>query len=306
MSDLHQHLSLLADPIRLRILAVLSREELGVGELVRVLGLPQSTVSRHLKALRLGDWIARRQDGTSGRYRVETVPAEAQALWTAVLGQLAETDQYREDDERLQGVLAMRQVDSRTFFGRVSGQWEALRRELFGDDFWLPTLLAALPDDQVWADLGCGTGETVARLAPNVGRVIGVDQEPLMLEQAKERCAGFDNVELFSGGLECLPVDDARVDVAVCMLVLHHLEHPARAMAEARRILRPGGRLVVLDLDAHDRELYRQTMGHRHLGFSAPALAALAAEAGLSVRRRRLLPRSEDVQGPPLFVAVLS
>ena len=155
------------------------------------------------------------------------------------------------------------------------------------------------------ADLGCGTGELVEALAPVVGQVIGVDREPAMLAAARSRLGGLDHVSLREGALEALPLADGEVDVAVLMLVLHHVADPSAALREAGRVLRPGGRVVVLYMVAHDRDEYRRTMGHAHLGFDEDELARVARGVGLSVWSRRVLAPAPEASGPPLFVAVL-
>ncbi len=137
-------------------------------------------------------------------------------------------------------------------------------------------------------DLGCGTGALLSTLAPHVARVIGVDASDEMLAAARARTAGLDNVELRRGTLEALPIDDATLDAATMMLVLHHLPSPALALAEAARVLKPGGRLLVVDMAPHEREEYRQQMGHVWLGFSArsrsPAGSQPAGFANIAVR----------------------
>lgn len=307
MSDLQQHLLVLSEPVRVRLLAVLEVEELGVGELMRIVQLPQSTVSRHLEKLRASGWIRRRSEGTSGlfRFEPEDLVEAAARLWGVVGDDHRGSSLHEEDLARLQSVIAARQADARTFFGRLRGDWEALRRELFGDAFLLPTLLSLLPEALVVADLGCGTGEALVALAPNVRRVIGVDREPGMLEVAAERTAGLANVELRRGGLDAVPIADGEADAVLCMLVLHHVEPLDRAFAELRRICGDGGRVVVLDMIAHEREEYRQTMGHVHLGFSEADLCEAARAAGLTVHAWRALPPTAEAQGPPLFLAVL-
>jgi ArsR family transcriptional regulator len=180
-----------------------------------------------------------------------------------------------------------------------------VRKELFGDGYVLPALLALLPPGQTIADLGCGTGAMLPLLAPVCAQVIGVDREAAMLAVAEERAAGLSNVELRRGLLDALPFPDASVDLALCQLVLHHVRELAPVFAEVRRILAPGGRWVILDMVEHDREEYRDTMGHQHLGFSEPTTRTLAESAGLAVSAWRVLPPDSAAHGPALFVAVL-
>ena len=302
---IHDDLTLLSEPIRVRVLRLVERDELGVGELSSVLQLPQSTVSRHLKALMVAGWVSRRAAGTSSLIRMDGDRLEGTRarLWSLVKADLADDPAATQDAQRVAAVLDQRRVDTRTYFGRVASRWDQVREELFGADFTLASVAALLDRDLVVADLGCGTGGTAQLLAPAVGRVIAVDYEEAMLEGARARLAGFDNVDLRLGALTALPIEDASVDRALAMLVLHHVEAIGDALAEIRRVLKPGGTLVVLDMTAHDRESYRHTMGHVHLGFARDALAGLAVEAGLVPVSYNLLAPVPEAQGPGLFIA---
>ncbi len=303
-NELSQRLSTLSEPTRLRLLYVLAREELSVGELSRALQLPQSTVSRHLKQLLDGGWLEKRSAGTASFFLLaQPLPDEAAALWSVVAAELDASGAYAEDSLRVESVLARRELEGRAFFGRHAGRWAQLRRELFGEDTALPVLLSLLPPELVVADLGCGTGELVAALAPYARRVIGVDREAAMLEVARRRCAGLENAVLLEGGLGALPIPDEALDAALCTLVLHHVEDLVAAFADIARTLRPGGRLVVLDMVQHTRRAYRRSMGHRHLGFSEETLEALARGAGLILESYRRLPPDPQALGPGLFVA---
>jgi ArsR family transcriptional regulator len=301
-------LTTLNDAARLRILRLLDSEELSVGELARALQLPQSTVSRHLKLLHDGGWIIKRSEGTASLYRLSesSLEAPAREMWTLARSQLDTTPTFEHDDACLAEVLAERRTDSRAFFGRVGGEWDHLRGELFGESFTTEALLGLVRSDWIVADLGCGTGNAAEHLAPFVKKVIAVDREPAMLDAARKRLASCGNIEFRRGELDQLPLKDAEVDAALVFLVLQHLEHPERAIAEIARSLKPGGLVLIVDMVAHDRESYRHTMGHRHLGFDERAVKAWAKSAGLSdVRFRRLRPDTH-AKGPGLFVATMS
>ncbi len=303
--DLFAHLCALSEPLRVRLLHVLAKHELGVGELSRALQTPQSTVSRHLKQLLQRGWVEKRSVGPASFFRMaESLEAEAAGLWAVVLGCLDAQEPWGEDLLRVESVLAQRELDSRAFFGRHAGSWDALRSEMFGSAYLAPTLTALLPPGLTVADLGCGTGEVVLALAPSVERVIGVDQEAAMLAVARQRTAELSNVELVQSGLEDLALPDASVDAALCMLVLHHVDDLEASFAQIARSLRPGGSLVVLDMVEHERREYRRTMGHRHLGFERSGLARLAEAAGLAERSWHRLAPDPEAQGPGLFLAV--
>jgi ubiquinone/menaquinone biosynthesis C-methylase UbiE/DNA-binding transcriptional ArsR family regulator len=299
------HLSALADTTRSRILLLLDRHELTVTELCGILQLPQSTVSRHLKALADSGWIAARAEGTSNLYAMtrDELDAAARRLWSLVREQVGPTPAAVEDQRRVQSVLAERRTKSQEFFSSSSGQWDRLRDEMFGERFHLAALPAFADPSWTVGDLGCGTGQTSAALAPFVAHVIAVDASAAMLQAAKKRLSGFANVDLRRGELEALPIDDAKLDAATLTLVLHHLPQPETALAEVARVVKPGGRLLVVDMLPHDRESYRQQMGHVWLGFSEEHLRRLLTTAGFESVRFVALSPDARAKGPGLFVA---
>lgn len=296
-------LTALADATRARLLLVLERHELTVGELCQVLQLPQSTVSRHLKTLADESWVAWRAEGASRRYRAATLEAPARRLWQVVREQVAETSAARHDAHRVEGVLAQRRSTSERFFASAAGRWDALRAELYGRAADAPALLALLDDDLVVGDLGCGTGQVSEALAPVVRQVIAVDASRAMLTAARRRLQGVATVDLRAGALEALPIADGELDAAVLSLVLHYAADPAAVLAEAGRALRPGGRLLVIDMLPHDRAEYQAEMGHAWLGFEEGQLAGWLAAAGFDRVRYRPLPADPAAKGPALFAA---
>ena len=299
------HLASLADTTRSRILLLLDRRELTVSELCGIVQLPQSTVSRHLKALADSGWVAARAEGTSNLYtmtRDELAPS-ARRLWLLVREQVGSSPAAAQDQRRLQAALAARRTKSQEFFSSSAGQWDRLRDELFGDRFHLAALAALADGTWTIGDLGCGTGQVSAALAPFVARVIAVDASAAMLQAAKKRLNGFDNIDLRRGDLEALPIDDARLEAATLMLVLHHVPEPERALAEVARVLKPQGRAVIVDMLPHDRESYRQQMGHVWLGFSDDHVRCMFQEAGFAEIRVVALPPDARSKGPGLFVA---
>ena len=298
-------LTALADSTRSRMLLLLERHELTVGELCGVLQLPQSTVSRHLKTLSDASWASSRRDGTSRYYTLaldDRSPA-TRRLWTLLREQVSATPGADQDARRLKAVLARRQTKSQQFFESAAGQWDKLREELFGRASYLQALPALVDPTWTIADLGCGTGEVAAALAPFVSRMIAVDRSGEMLQAARRRLRDAHNVDIRRGDLESLPIDDGSLDAATLLLVLHHLPTPAAAISEAFRVLRAGGRIAIADMLPHDHEEYRQQMGHVWLGFAEDQMQRLLAGAGFRDARVVPLPTSPDAKGPALFVA---
>jgi ubiquinone/menaquinone biosynthesis C-methylase UbiE len=298
-------LTTLSDSTRSRMLLLLERNELTVSELCSVLQLPQSTVSRHLKTLSDASWVVSRRDGTSRYYTLslDDRGAPARRLWSLLREQVGATAGADQDARRLKGVLSRRQSASQEFFESAAGQWDKLRGELFGAASHLQALPALLDERWTVGDLGCGTGQVASALAPFVARVIAVDRSGEMLQTARWRLRELPNVEVKRGELEALPIADSELDAATLLLVLHHLPDPGAALAEAARALKLGGRLLISDMLPHDREEYRQQMGHVWLGFSDDQLGRLLAASGFERVRIVPLPVHAAAKGPALFVA---
>ncbi|RMH14647.1 MAG: methyltransferase domain-containing protein [Planctomycetota bacterium] len=306
LSPIVERIAMLSEPARLRALCVLEREELSVGELARVLQAPQSTVSRHLKLLSGAGWVRSRTERTATYYRLvlDDLSEPDRAMWMLLRSQVEGRGEVAADARRLDEVIADRQTDSLTFFGRVAGQWDAVRQELFGDRFTSEALLSLIPPDWVVADIGCGTGNVASLVAPVVERVVAVDQSGPMLKAARQRLKDWGNVAFEQGAAESLPLDDESVDAVVAALVLHHVEDVQAACGEMARVLRTdrgGGVGLVIDMYAHEREEFRYQMGHRRLGFEPEALAGDLCEAGFARTRVRALACGASARGPGLF-----
>jgi ArsR family transcriptional regulator len=309
--------SALADPQRARMLRLLERVELAVGELASALQLPQSTMSRHLKALFHAGIVTKRAEGTATLYRltVESLAPNARVAWELLRGSMHGSTNgasginatCADDDRRLAEVLAARNPDGVGFFGRVGGEWSGLRRGLFGERFAAEALLALTPREWVVADLGCGTGEITAEIAPFVRKVVAIDREAAMLDATRRRVRELNNqdidVEVRRGDLAQLPAKAGEFNACVLSLVLHHVRDTTAVLACARRALARGGVILVIDMVAHERAEYRTTMGHQHLGFSEEAMHAMAKSAKCTLELYRSLRPAIDARGPGLFVA---
>jgi SAM-dependent methyltransferase len=295
----------LADPTRLRLLRLLERNELGVAELCDVLQMPQSTVSRHLKVLADQKWVRGRRQGTNHLYRtiLDELEAGARRLWVLAREQTDAWPAVKQDRLRLDRLLAEKQGDSQAFFAGAAGEWDRLRGDLYGRHFSDAAMLALLPADTIVADLGCGTGQVIAQLAPFVKQVVGVDNSPAMLKAARKRLGDRKNVDLRKGDLSAVPIDNEKCDAAMLILALTYVAGPAAVLAEMARVLKPGGRAVIVDLLPHDREEFRRQLGQTRLGFDAKELEQLLGDAGFADVTVRPLPPEPSAKGPALFLA---
>jgi len=300
------HMSALADPIRCRMLILLEKHELTVSELCAVLQMPQSSVSRQLKTLADDHWVASRRDGTSRFYSmpVDDLDSGARRLWPIIREQVASTSAAAQDERRLRGVLARRRAKSEEFFATAAGGWDHIRTGLYGDTFYLWAVLGLIDPNLVVGDLGCGTGQLTETVSPYVRRVIAVDSSDDMLVAARLRLGAAKNVDLRKGELESLPLAAGELDAAMLSLVLHYSPVPARALAEVGRVVRPGGRVLIVDMLPHEREEYHQQMGHVWLGFTEKQITRFLTGAGFGEVRVRAVPADPDAKGPSLFAAV--
>jgi ubiquinone/menaquinone biosynthesis C-methylase UbiE/DNA-binding transcriptional ArsR family regulator len=296
-------LGTLADPTRSRILLLLEGTELTVGELCQVMQLPQSTVSRHLKILSDESWVVSRDSGASRFYTLVTSRLDpfAKRLWTVVREQVSSSAAAQQDTRRRTSVLADRRGKMKSFFSDAAGSWDQMRAELIGARTDLLALLDLLDESWTVGDLGCGTGHLSEALAPVVSQVIAVDESGAMLSSARKRLAPLHNIDVRSGSVESLPIEDGALDVALLFMVAHFVLEPAKVLAEARRTLKSNGRLLILDLTSHERQEYSLQMGHVWHGFSEEQLRSWVHDAGLSVARYRVLPADPRAKGPALF-----
>jgi ArsR family transcriptional regulator len=280
-----------------------------VGEICAVLQLPQSTVSRHLKILSDEGWIVARGEGTSRFYSMvrSRLEASAKRFWHIVREQMSSSPAAVEDSRRLESVLAQRMAARRSrtqiFFSTSHAAWDAMRAEMIGSRTDLLALLDLLDDELVVGDLGCGTGLLTEALAPCVGRVIAVDESGPMLTDARTRLKKHSNVELRTGAVEDLPIDDEELDVAILFLVAHFIADPAALMREVQRVLKPGGKFLLADFIIHERTDYAIQLGHVWQGFDEAQVIGWLQETGFVGCRYRALPSDPAAKGPSLFSA---
>ncbi len=274
-------LKILSDPTRLRLLALVMREELSVAELQEILVMGQSRISSQLALLRQANLVVDRRDGKKAYYSLRgDLPASRLALLNAAVGSVAGLEILGEDNRHLERVLAKRRRVSEQYFNLIAGRlgrnhcpgrsWEAIGR-----------LALRLVPNIVVADLGAGEGLISQLLARNAKQVWCIDNSPRMVEVGTELARKNDlaNLAYKLGDIEQVPLPDESVDLAVLSQALHHARHPQKAVDEAHRILRPGGQLLILELAEHDFEKARELYADLWLGFKESALDGFLKKA---------------------------
>jgi ubiquinone/menaquinone biosynthesis C-methylase UbiE/biotin operon repressor len=278
MSSTLQALKTLSDPIRLRILLILKSDELSVAEIQDILSMGQSRISTHLSQMRQAGLVEDRRAGRNIMYRLTALEPRLLALSEQAVREMPEAAQ---DEAALALVLRRRKDKARQYFDELAGKFG---KQYVPGRSWkglAEMLLSLLPPLDI-ADLGAGEGTFSQLLARRAKRVIAVDNSEKMVAFGAELAArhGFTNLEYRVGDLEALPVEDCCVDMAFFSQALHHAEHPKRAVEEAWRILRPGGRIVVLDLKRHQFEEARELYADTWLGFAEVELEGFLRQAG--------------------------
>ncbi len=305
----------LADSTRQRLLGLLSRHELAVGELVDALRQPQSTVSRHLKILRDAQLIHDRPDGNQVLYRAVGRSGNGQAangaseLQNQIMAWVAEQPISTAVLQRAESAVRQRVGRGADFFDHLAHRWDQLRLDCFGPVFHWEALSALLPAEWTVADIGTGTGYLLPVLSRSFRRVIAVDSAPEMLKLARARpeLADVRNVTFKEGSLTRLPIRTDRVDLAVASLVLHHLEDPDEGLSELARVVRPGGWVLIVEQHEHELAAFREEMGDRWSGFQPKKLVRSLVASGFHEPRVRPLEtvaasRASAPEAPELFV----
>jgi ArsR family transcriptional regulator len=280
MPSLVKILRVVADPNRLRILLLLRGEELSVAELQEILTMGQSTISTHLSQLKQAGLVEDRRTGKSSLYRI-TSPAGGSPLDDILARAAKEIPEATIDQAAMRRVVKKRQDKMRIFFDSVAGR---LGKDYVPGKSWksLAEALLCLMPPSVIADLGAGEGAFSLLLAQRAKKVIAVDTSANMIEVAREQAHrnGVNNVEYRLGDMEEVPIESASVDLVFFSQSLHHALHPERALSEASRILRPGGRVIILDLLKHRFEEARELYADEWLGFSESEIESMLEKSG--------------------------
>lgn len=293
-------LKVLADPTRVRLLALLEGEELTVAELSSITRLAQPRVSTHLAKLKEAGLVRDRRAGVSAYYRFDHAaldPAQ-QALWQA-LSTGSDDPLLRQDAERVASVLALRAADQ-NWADSVAGDME---RHYSPGRTWEALARSALPllETGDVLDIASGDGVLAELLAPHANRYVCVDASKRVVAAAAERLSRFRNVEVTEGDMHALPFDPASFDLVVLMHALTYAARPAQAVAEAARVLRPGGRLLLSSLARHEHRSVVEAYGHVNLGFTDKELRKFAEKAGLTIANCETVTRERR---PPHFEVI--
>ncbi len=274
----------LADPTRLRLVAILSRGEFTVQEVTAILAMGQSRVSRHLKILVDAGILSVKRQGTWAYYSLDGDSPLFKDLWPSIEQRLETLPDYRHDLEGVAAALDQRRLKSRVFFDHHARQWDALVETLLPAPAYLESFLDELKAFEVILEVGIGTGGLLHALSRKASRVVGVDHSPAMIEQARSRLVACEcgNVELRLGDMAHLPLGDGEAGCALLNMVLHHAAQPVRVFREANRVLGPGGTLIVADLVRHEKEWVRERLADQWLGFDRSELADWLAASGFA------------------------
>ena len=289
--DVLAALTAAGEQTRLRLLALLNIAELTVSELVVILGQSQPRISRHLKLLVEAGLVERHREG-AWIFLLVAHAGPGASLARDIIAAIAATDPILlADKARLDEVRRSRADQAARYFATHAATWDAVRAMHIAEEAVEAAIRQAVGDRPIGSllDVGTGTGRMLELLAPHAGRALGIDQSPSMLGVARDRLerAGLRNAQLRQGDIFALPVERNGYDLVVVHQVLHYLDDPSRALREAARTLRPGGRLLVVDFAPHGEESLRAEHAHRRLGFAREEIAGMMGDAGLDVTLTR-------------------
>lgn len=273
----------LSDKTRLRLLYILRRYELNVNEIVLVVEMIQSGVSRHLKILLESGLLTSRRDGSFTYYSAKR--NDFINAFMTLADNSSEMNEIRKDLIKAREMIKIRQNMTRRFFKTVAPLWDQLKKQVFGSFDLNSIILDKISFQGNIADLGCGTGELMEKLSGQTQfRIIGIDSSSEMLEQARLRLLGKEKAELRLGELEHLPMRNKEIHTAIMNMVLHHISEPELPFQEVYRILKPGGIFILSDFDPHDKAKTREQMGGAWSGFEKDKITTWLTEAGFDLQ----------------------
>jgi ubiquinone/menaquinone biosynthesis C-methylase UbiE/DNA-binding transcriptional ArsR family regulator len=300
-ATLNAALKAAGEATRLRILALLAEAELTVSDLTEILRQSQPRISRHLKLLSEAGLVERFREGSWAFFRLAEQGGGAEVIRALIARLDAEDATVARDRERLTAVRAARAAAAQAYFRRHAVEWDRIRKLHVADADVEEAIRAAVADRPIHSllDLGTGTGRMLELFGPDIERGLGLDLSLDMLALARERLdrAGLRHCTVRQGDLYDLSLPRESFDLVFVHQVLHFLDDGARAIQEAARVLRPGGRLLVVDFAPHDLEFLREQHAHRRLGFTAETVTQWTQAAGLDLVLHRTLPPEPGSEG---------
>jgi len=272
----------LSDKTRLRLLYVLRRYELNVNEIVVVVEMIQSGVSRHLKILLESGLLISRRDGSFIYY--SAARNDFVNTFMTLVDKSVEMEEIKADLKKAGEMINIRQNKTRRFFKTIAPHWDQIKKQVLGNFDLNSVIIKKISFQGNISDLGCGTGELMEKLSEQTQfKLIGIDSSPEMLEQARLRLLGKNNSELRLGELEHLPMKNREIQTAIMNMVLHHISQPELPLLEVYRILKPGGKFILSDL--HDQAKIRELMGGAWSGFEKEKIKTWLNETGFDLRK---------------------
>jgi len=296
----------LSDETRLRLVHLFLHYELNVNEIVSIMGMGQSRISRHLKILTDSKLLTSRRSGLWIFYSVVT-EGDGHAFIQAIKYVFENNPVFTKDLEAAARVVDERSKATVRFFDSIAEDWEKLKREIIGDIDLNRLILERVPVSDTIVDLGCGTGDLLLSLKKKANRVIGVEKSPRMLEEARRRFAGREaDIDLRIGELEHLPLREGEADLAVVSMVLHHLPEPVKALQEVYRVLKNGDVFIIMDLLNHEQESMRERYGDRWLGFTEVDMKEWLKTSGFNVKKIEFFDLKKNLRGFIINAAKIS
>ena len=295
-------LKALADESRLRIVKILSHGYFNVQEMTSVLELGQSTISHHLKVLQSAGVVTAHREGTWMYYTLLKNESELKLL-SPILGCLdngSTSPDFKklltQDSRSLDKIISRRRDHSYDFFQSHAKSWSELRNFISDDSFLMDQIVSKIPQNGDVLDIGCGSGVFLQIIAAREGKTIGVDYSPAMLDEARTNLGKLAfKVDLRLGAMEHLPIGDSSVDITVAYMVMHHIAQPKEALREVFRVLKSGGRLIVVDLTRHDKEIMRERLADLWLGFEMKEFEGWVKEVGFNSSTNKILGEHQEV-----------
>lgn len=299
MSGVVTALKAAAEPTRLRVLVLLAGAELSVKDLTQVLGQSQPRISRHLKLLLEAGLVERHREGSWAYFSVSDRTEGGRLALRLIAEVAAEDPVLRRDRERAEALRREREAAAQSYFAKHASDWDRIRALHVAEDAVEAAMAEALGEGpfELLVDLGTGTGRILERFRERYRRALGIDLSQDMLAVARSNLARakITRAQVRQGDLYNLSLADGAADAVVMHQVLHYMSDPAAAVAEAARVLSPGGRLIIVDFAPHQLEFLREKHAHERLGFSHPQVAQWLSDAGLVPGETRdLAPAGDD------------